>query len=353
MRCAIQGACVLLVVGLAGCSNSRQARERSQVPPPPPEPYVRVAGNGSNLVRLEIALRELVPKSRRMPAVWLCGVSHVGDRDYYTALQRELDTRTLVLYEGISPQRDAPSQPTESPEGNEPGPIPPPGQTNAQPRVNRASLQSNLASSLDLVFQLEAIDYTRRNFRNSDLSLQELRGLLAEGQKQSGRTGAAQGFDTLVQAMEGGSFLNTLLDLALRFVAGSPKLQALGRLMLIDILAEVQGDPSRIQGLSPELKELVNVLVQRRNEKVLADLASEARHLGRSDSIALFYGAGHMADLESRLRRDSGYRPGRELWLTAFSVDLAQARIKDSERELIKNLIKNQLQAASAAGPGK
>ena len=34
-------------------------------------------------------------------AIWLAGASHIGETNYYAALQRHLDAQALVLYEGI------------------------------------------------------------------------------------------------------------------------------------------------------------------------------------------------------------------------------------------------------------
>jgi len=144
--------------------------------------------------------------------------------------------------------------------------------------------------------------------------------------------------------MEGSSWLDYLLQLGLRFLGANPKLQALGRLVLIDTLGEIQGDPSQLSGLPPNLKRLLEVLLQRRNENVLAALKSELLRIPPRGSIAVFYGTGHMPDLEMRLRSELDYRPAGQVWFTAFSVDLAQAGISEAERRFIDRLVKTQLE---------
>src|SRR3974390_2345140 len=94
-HCLTLAACFLLV----GCS-SHKPNEPLVVKDP--EPFVRVENTDSNLIQLQIAVREFVPARGRGPAVWLTGVSHIGDSNYYAALQQHLDAQTLVLFEGIS-----------------------------------------------------------------------------------------------------------------------------------------------------------------------------------------------------------------------------------------------------------
>ena len=46
----------------------------------------------------------------------------------------------------------------------------------------------------------------------------------------------------------------------------------------------------------------------------------------RIGSISVFYGAGHLPDLERRLCAELGYRPGADDWRTAFDVNPLWAR---------------------------
>src|ERR1700722_6156123 len=81
-----------LTFAMAGCRTA---------PIAPPAPYTRVANPDSNSVQLQIALRKFVPRGHRGPAVWLAGTMHVGEPEYYQAMQQFLDDQTVVLYEGI------------------------------------------------------------------------------------------------------------------------------------------------------------------------------------------------------------------------------------------------------------
>jgi hypothetical protein len=328
---------MLLVTGCFG--PGKRAAIRPPEPVPAPLPYVRIICADSNHIQLQIAAREFLPQRSRGPAVWLTGVSHIGDTNYYAALQAHLNRRSLVLYEGVgAAEAEAAAADT----------TPNQGSTATEESDERGSLQSAMAASLGLVFQLNAIDYRRDNFRNSDLSITQLRELMNKSEAVSGNTGAGESFENLLQTMQGNSWLDAILQLALRLLGANPKFQGLGRLALIDLIGEIQGDPSRLQGLPPDMKQLLEVLLQRRNEKVVADLTTQLPKVGRRGSIAVFFGTGHMPDLETKLRTELQYRPSQQLWFTAFQVDLEAAKITPSERGFIDNLIKWQLREAGA-----
>jgi len=283
------------------------------------------------VVQLQIAARRFVPARGKGPAIWLTGVSHIGESNYFARLQKHLEAQTLVLFEGISDRSVGPADTSHGP--NSAGS----GDSAPERKGKLSSLQLSMADSLGLAFQLEAIDYTRPNFRNSDLSVQQLRELVAE-------TGAGASFESLLNLMEGGSWLDAILQMVLRFLGTNPKFQGLSKLALMETIGQIRGDPSELRGLPPQLKQLLEVLIARRNAKVIADLKEQIQRVGRRSSIAVFYGTGHMPDMEQRLRRELGYRPAEQLWFTAFSVDLAAARISEGEWEFVHSFVKREME---------
>jgi hypothetical protein len=303
---------------------------------PAPHSYTRVAKPDTNTVQLQIALRKFIPAQNGGPAIWLAGVMHVGDPEYYHALQRFLDAQTLVLYEGINPDAQTHSvHDATAASTNAAVPGGPQSGTNAD-----YSMQSTLARSLGLVFQLEAIDYDRTNFLNSDLSILQIERIMATpGQK--GETNAS--FDVLLQIMDGSSFLGSLFKIGLQFIADSPQLQAVAKLTLIEAVGRFKGDLSGVQGLPPDWKQLIKVLIDARNQNLLADLNAEIKKIPAAGSIAVFYGAGHMGDMEKRVTDDLHYRPADEIWLSAFSVDLRKSGISPAQAQWMRTLIEGQM----------
>jgi len=280
-----------------------------------------------------------VPPKRSGPSIWLMGVSHLGAPDYFVKLEGELETKTLVLFEGVRASRRNQAQPgLGSDAGVRQDPI------RADPKTAEG-LQPALARALGLRFQLEAIDYSKPNFQNSDLSIQELRQLLAEQAADSQDQGAAREFEDLLQAMQGQSLLNAILRIAIPFLATSPGLQGVTKLALIEILGQIDGNPANISGLPESAKQLLEVLLEHRNQRVMADLELVLTRVQKSDSIAILYGVAHMPDMEQRLRTSFRYRPAETLWLTAFDVDSEKAGISEAQVRFLRELLRREMGA--------
>jgi hypothetical protein len=311
-----------------------------------PEPFMRIAHPDSNTVRLEIAVRRFVPTGHAGPAVWLTGTSHVGDADYYRALQKHLDAQTVVLFEGVNAEshpRKVP-KPGAPPERPQPAATPEHGATNAG-----YSMQTELAKSLGLVFQLDAIAYDRTNFLNSDLSVFDIQKLMLNDPNAEPAAPGEEGrsdptLDSLLQIMDGSSFLGSIFKWLVHFIGTNPELQATTKFMLVEMLGGMTGDFSEMRGLPPDLQHLLKVLIEARNQNVLEDLKTESAIVPANGSIAIFYGTGHMADLEKRLVGEMHYRPDGEQWFTAFSVDMRKTGMSPAEVTLMRNMIRVQLE---------
>jgi hypothetical protein len=338
---ALAAAAALVWQGCASHSASKQQTKAA------PEPFVRISNTVSNRLDFQIVLREFTPAHRKGPAVWLSGVSHVGESNYYAQIQHHLDSMTVVLFEGVGEDRDS------APSANQAAPADPAEHSTAASKRhhdaaaaaanNNGSLQTQLASSLGLVFQLDSIDYARTNFVHSDLSVSEIRDLMTQQDKHEGKEGEGRGaesFDNLVQMMEGGSLMDFLMRIGLKFIGANTYLQGMGKLALMESLEEIQGDPKQMAGLPDSMTQLMNVLIEKRNEHVFADLKKELKKIKPGGSISIFYGTGHMPDFEKQLREKLGYKPINQVWLTVFSVDLAGSGISKSEAQWIRNVVK-------------
>ncbi len=353
MRKLILCLCATLLFALAGCSTGA-AREPASGQPgtavaatntPAPQPYTRIARPDTNTVQLQIAARKFLPARQRGPAIWLVGTSHVGEVEYYHAIQKLLDAQTVVLFEGVnSGAHPRHVGKPELPQSEQAPPTP----SHAGGTNQNFSMQDALASSLGLVFQLNAIDYDRTNFLNSDLSILQLQRLMigdsnavpaAPGEK--GRSNPA--LDSLLQIMDGSSFLGSIFRMGLQFIGSNPQLQALTKLTFIETLGRLKGDFSTMRGLPPDMKELLKVLIEARNQNVIQDLKTELQVVPRSGSISVFYGTGHMDDMERRVIRDLNYRPAADIWFTAFSVDVRKTGLSPGELESMQKMVQWQL----------
>lgn len=301
--------------------------------------YLRIHET-NRVISLEIALRRFAPPGRESPNIWLVGVTHIGEPQYYTQLQSFLATQSLVLFEGVSP--DSAKRGHASPE--------------EQSRLRQAAdqtLQGSMARSLGLAFQLASIDYSQSNFQHCDLSLPEIQELMrahppkpvpAEktATKKSSTKGNAE-FNLLMQAMDNTSWLNQLLRALFGVLESSPRLQALSKLTMIRMMGGV-GDELQAAGQASEgMGQLMKVLLEARNEKVLTDLKAAMKTSRNGGGVAVFYGAGHMKDMASRLQSQLKYEMREEKWMQAFTVDLNVEGISGLEERMVDSLVAAQM----------
>ena len=310
-----------------------------------PQPYTRIANPDTNTTQLQIALRKFVPRQGSGPTIWLTAVMHIGEPRYYQELQKFLNKQTVVLYEGINP--DAHPHHVHDTDADETAPAQTAGDTN-----QNYSMQSTLAHSLGLVFQLDAIDYDRTNFLNSDLTIEQIAQVMGERPVPANadvKNAPNASFNVLLQIMDGSSFLGSIFKAGLEFIGDNPKLRAVAKLTMIEAIGRLKGNFADIQGLPPDWQKLLKVLIEARNQNLLRDLKEELQKVPKTGSVAVFYGAGHMDDLETRVIRDLNYKPSTEKWMTAFSVDLRQTGLTPFEAEWMRNIIKQQMEQIQPA----
>ncbi len=293
------------------------------------QPYLRPVKGTNGVTALEVALRRLAPVRGAGPAIWMVAVTHIATTNYYAQLQRFLDAQPLVLYEAVRTE-----------EGRMPK------------HREGYSLQADLAHALGLTFQLDEIDYDRPNFRNSDLNLEQLTRILAANTNAVSEPGAGEGqpaagaveFGALVQAMSGEGLVGGLARLGVSVLASSTRLQAATKVALIEVLGRLPNDLTQIAGLPAGMQRLLRVLVEERNEAVVRDLRAALAEKPAPKSVGVFYGAGHMADLEFRVCQALDYAPIEDRWLTAFDVNPRALGISEFEVELTARMVRLQMQ---------
>jgi len=309
-------------------AQSVEPAEPAEPPPttvPEPEPYTRVARPDADTVQLEITRRRFTPAEGQGPDLWLVAVSHIGETNYFQTLQTFLDRQKLVLYEGVG---DPQSMPESEEDTGEAG-----------------GLQATLAGSLGMAFQLDSIQYKRRHFKNSDMTYRQLEKLLrTEIQTRAEEGGTPNpAFVALMGAMDGSSWLGAVMHMGARLLGSSPKLKAMTRLIFIEILGGLKSDMSELQGVTPDMRDLLLVLIRERNKVVLEDLKKSLNQRRPPVSIAVFYGAGHMPDLEKRVRAELGYQPAEDVWLPAIVVHPSKAGLSNLEVNSIRTMVEWQM----------
>lgn len=211
--------------------------------------------------------------------------------------------------------------------------------TAAPAKPQPLNLQQQLADALGLEFQLNAIDSSKPNWRNSDMAADEVEARIAA---------AGGDADALFSMLDGSSMMSKLAGMVLMFVKASPQMAATTKLMLLEAMtnADKIGEDAApgAKGPMAQMNAMMKVIVKDRNVVVLDDLKKIIADEPGIKSVAIFYGAGHMKDLEQHLVTDLGYKFDSEQWFPAMSVNPAAAGLKPKDVQQMRAMIKRQLE---------
>jgi hypothetical protein len=256
--------------------------------------YVRVHEVDGKPVALQTATVQFVgqPGTRYDGAVVdLVGVVHIGQDEYYTELKEQLSKYDCVLYELVAPDgtRIRPEDLEER-------------------RSILASVQTGMKDMLNLEYQLEKIDYMAENFRHADMSPEEfVEDLEKRGDSIWKMIARMLGAGIASQAKTGGD-----AGLMMAMFSGKDRPMNMKRAMarqLVDIELVTAG----MDDANGE-----NTLIKGRNRKAFEILKQELD--AGKETIAVFYGAGHLPDMADRLENDFEMKPTQTTWSNAWDL---------------------------------
>lgn len=253
--------------------------------------------DGVTALQTAIGRYEGTPPGASGPVrVDLVGAIHVGDRAYYHDLNKRFEGYDAVLYELVAPEG------TVVPKGGRVGSDNPLG-----------AMQNGMKGLLDLEHQLEIVDYTRPNFVHADMTPEEL-------------------FSSMEARDEG--FLKLYFRMVGQGIAEQTKAASKGESAEFDLIkamfsedrprkmkVALAGQLTQLEGLLTSFGgEKGTTLIHERNRTAL-DVLDKEIAAGKK-SVAIFYGAGHLTDMDKHLRERFGLRQTGKEWVTAW--DLAE-----------------------------
>ncbi len=244
---------------------------------------------------LQAAIVHCVPKdkSKKAPTVDLVSAVHVGEKNYYRQLNREFRKYDVVLYELVAPQG------TKIPKGG--------GGGSGSPV---SALQMGMKDMLELEFQLEAVNYTRKNFVHADMSPEQFRKSMEERNESVFKMALRMfGYAIAKQAADPGGSSDAELLMAL---FAKDRAQAMKRVMA-EQFQDMEGSLMALEG--PDGSTLISA----RNDVALGVLRKQIA--AGKKNIAIFYGAGHMPHFAQRLREDFDLVPASTRWLDAWDLE--------------------------------
>jgi len=296
-----------------------------------PESFVRSIETPEKLSAVQTRTVEYRPSSGAGPSIVLVGAAHLGTAEYFAALQERLDACSVVLFEGVG-IGDALKRG--------------PGTLNRE-----LGLQKQLGDALGLVFQLNAIDYRRAHFINSDLQPDAVQSEVKErAAKAAPGSKSEDTFASLMEALQGTGKGAEMIQPMIALLGGSLETRETARLLFIEVLGRAGEFLGLAKGASTEMRDLFDVIITERNEIVMRDLRAQLSKTGAGKSVAVFYGAAHLPDIAERVVKELHYAAVGEKWDTAFSADPAKAAMQPAQIRLILDMAAQQLKAGVTDG---
>jgi hypothetical protein len=200
-------------------------------------------------------------------------------------------------------------------------------------------IQQKLADALGLVFQLSAMNNNAPNWRNSDLSVDQVQARLEK---------AGANADGLFKLLDGSSMLGRMAGMLIGFLGSSPDSRAMLKVMMIETLAHADL-AMKAPGMG-KMGAVMGVIVEDRNAVVLADLKRIIEREPAVKSVAIIYGAGHLPTMEQRLVGEMGYKPVGDSWRAAMRVDATDAGLKPAQVKQMREMIDRMFAAQAKAG---
>lgn len=205
-------------------------------------------------------------------------------------------------------------------------------------KTGGGGMQENLAHSLGLEFQLLAIDYDRAHWRNSDMSFDQVQRDLAELHASG---------DMLFKMLDGSSISAKFVNIILSIIRASPAMAANAKVMLVETMANADALMDRGGAAGGEqMGALMKVIVEHRNDAVIADLKSALAEKTEKprESIALFYGAGHLPDMRQKIEA-MGYTldESQDKWFNAIRVSAAESGIPPQQIKMMRDMIRRSM----------
>jgi hypothetical protein len=275
--------------------KTKEPASKAAVPAAEEPKFIRLKRDDERRpLAMETAVVHYKAESRPGVQVDLVGAVHVGDKSYYDDLNTLFATYDVVLYELVAPEG------TRVPKGGRKGPSTHPV----------GALQDGMSTVLELSHQLACVDYTQANFVHADMSPDEFSKAMADRGESFFQlflrlmgTGIAQ------NASGAGGTSDAALLLALFSKDRALKLKTI----MAEQFESLEGHMAALDG--PE----GSTIITERNKRCFAVLDKQLAE-GKNKKIAIFYGAGHLPDMERRLLADYGFQRTGESWLTAWKL---------------------------------
>ena len=260
--------------------------------------FMRIRRNAKKEpVGMETSVTRYVTKNAdgKKVTVDLIGVVHIGEEKYYKDLNELFTQYDALLYELVAPEG------TVVPKGG------------GERGFNAISgIQQGMQSVLGLEFQLEHIDYTVPNFVHADMTPEEFSASMEQNEEsifKMALKAMGQGMARQSKAQANGS-ASSETDLLMAML-GNDKGKI--REVMAEQMLDLESGMVIFQGKDG------STIIDHRNTKAF-DVLRKQIDSGKT-RIGVFYGAGHLPDMDQRLLKSFGMKRGGQVWLEAWDLD--------------------------------
>lgn len=221
----------------------------------------------------------------------LVGVVHIGEKEYYEALDKRLKTYDVVLYELVAPDgtRVLPEDIDSS-------------------RSPLSAVQLGMRDMLNLQFQLQHIDYMAENFRHADMSPEQF----IEDMESRGDSVFKMGLRMMGAGLASQAATAGDAGMMMALLSGKDRPKRMKQVMARQ-LTEMEAVTAGIDDAQGK-----NTLIKGRNIRAFEVLDEEIE--SGKKRIAVFYGAGHLPDMADRLEKDFQLQPSTVEWFAAWDL---------------------------------
>ena len=276
-----------------------KGKDKDKKPETVKSEFLRIERKGKKPVSMQTSIVRYLPTeaAKFQATVDLIGAVHVGEPEYYTELNKRFRDYDAVLFELVAPEG------FELPKGEK-----------LESKSGVGALQNVLKDVLGLEFQLDRIDYSAKNFIHADMSPEEF----SKSMKDRGESFLKMFMRMMGQSMSSTSKkANSGSDIQLMFALIRRDQATVKRIFAVQF-EDMESTVSAFNGPNG------STIITERNKKALEVLTRELKN-GKK-KVAIFYGAGHLPDMEERLLKDFGLKKGEVEWVTAWDLKKAPAR---------------------------
>ncbi len=281
--------------------------------PSPAEDFMRVRRDSKGrplAMETSITRYEAINEQGERITVDLIGVVHIGETDYYTKLNKRFEQYESLLYELVAPEGTVIPKGGRKSDGVSMNPV--------------AALQKSMKSALALEFQLDHIDYTKKNFTHADMTPTEFGESMANNDESVSKYALrAIGQSMAMQGSgKGGSNASMLMMLFSR------NKEIKMRQMFAEQMQQMEAGMVMFEGRDG------STIIDHRNAKCMSVLDKEIK--SGKKNLAIFYGAGHLPDMERRLMSDFKMKRGGQNWLKAWDLKIPPKKSKSKKNSKSK-----------------